>query len=266
MIDAQCSITMADKNNGEFQLQSTGSKPGLPRINSTERILSSGNKGPDCTAQRIFVSALDTINHILIALVTVYLVYHAAKEYSVTNVHVILCTIGYVLLMSEAIIVLASDNVLTSSLSRRANKHLHWILQAIGLILNLVGVGVMYNVKSVHFVSIHGITGLASLVIVCVMTVFGYPVWIAWKLRKYMRPVTTKFFHNFLGIAGFVIGMVSQCYGYEKSWVYRATKLRYADNTLLVLTVLITILSLRGALVSLYRQAIDCLKPVCSST
>lgn len=166
--------------------------------------------------------------------------------------------------MSEAIVILASNNVLTASLSRRANKHLHWILQAVGLILNLVGVGVMYNVKSVHFLSIHGITGFASLVIICMVTIFGYPVWIAWKLRKFVRPVFIKFLHNFLGIAGFVIGMVSQCYGYEKTWVYNVTGMKYADDTLLVLTVLITILSLRGALSSLYRQAIDCLKLICS--
>lgn len=166
--------------------------------------------------------------------------------------------------MSEAIVVLASNNILISSLSRRANKHLHWILQTVGLILNLVGVGMMY--KSEDFLSIHGITSLASLVIICVVAIFGYPVWIAWKLRKFVRPVITKFLHNFLGIAGFVIGMVSQCYGYKKSWVYSVTGMKYADDTLVVLTALITILSLRGALSSLYKQAGDCLKLICSST
>lgn len=168
--------------------------------------------------------------------------------------------------MSEAIAVLASDNVLTASLSRRANKHLHWVLQALGLILNLVGIVMMYNVKSTHFKSIHGIMGFASLVIVCVVTVFGYPVWIAWKLRKLVRPVFTRFLHTLLGTAGFVIGMVAQCYGYRKSWVYRVTKMKHADETLLVLTAIITLLSLRGALVSLCRQAANCLKLICSST
>lgn len=85
---------MADKDNGKFQLQSTGSKSGFPRNDSAESIVSSGNRQPDCTAQRVVDSALDTINHILIVLVTFYLVYHAAMEYSVTNVHVILCTLG----------------------------------------------------------------------------------------------------------------------------------------------------------------------------
>ncbi|KAL6268033.1 hypothetical protein P5V15_001115 [Pogonomyrmex californicus] len=167
---------------------------------------------------------------------------------------------SYVLLMSEAIVVLASDNILTTFLSRRANKYLHCILQAIGLILNLVGVGMMYNIKPIHFRSIHGITGFTSLMIIIVATIFGYPVWIAWKLRKFVRPIVTKLLHNFLGISGFVIGMISQCYGYKKNWVYQVSNIKHVDEILLVLTVLIIILSLRGALSSLYRQAADCMK------
>lgn len=90
---------MANKNNGRFPLQSTRSKPGFSH-NDSESIVSSGNTKSDCTTQRIFVSAMDTINHILIVLVTLYIVYHAAKKYSVTNVHVILCTIGVSILRS----------------------------------------------------------------------------------------------------------------------------------------------------------------------
>ncbi|XP_018312179.1 probable ascorbate-specific transmembrane electron transporter 2 isoform X2 [Mycetomoellerius zeteki] len=168
---------MMNKNNSGFSLQSMGTKSWFSHEDSTEGIISSGDKKPNWSAQRIVFSTMDTINHVLIVLVTLYIVYHAAKEYSVTNVHVILCTIGYVLLMSEATLVLASDNMLTASLSRHVNKHLHWIFQTIGLILILVGVSVMYNAKSVHFLSIHSITGISSLVIICIVTLFGYPVW-----------------------------------------------------------------------------------------
>ena len=172
----------------------------------------------------------------------------------------------YVLLMSEATLILASDNMLTASLSHRVNKHLHWILQVVGVILTLVGVGMKYNAKSVHFLSIHSITGISSLVIICIVTLLGYPVWIAWKLRKFVRPMIIKFFHNFLATIGFIIGMVSQCYGYKKTWVHHEMEMKHADDMLLILTILITILSLRGALNSLYRQAISYLKLICSFT
>ncbi|RLU15099.1 hypothetical protein DMN91_012987 [Ooceraea biroi] len=178
-----------------------------------------------------------------------------------TVVHESISSFQYVLLMSEAVVVLAGDNVLTRCLSRQASKHLHWILQAIGLIFNLIGVGLMYDAKRNHnhFQSIHAITGLSSLVIVCVVTIFGYPVWIAWKLRKLVRPVTVKLLHNFLGTAGFVIGMVSQCYGYKKNWLHYVTGVEHSDMVALVLTALITILSLRSALVSLGRQVVAAL-------
>ncbi|KAL6429737.1 hypothetical protein ACFW04_007561 [Cataglyphis niger] len=256
---------MANRNNVELAFQSTESASRVARNDSAKSIISSENGRPECSAQRIFISAMDAINHVLIIAVTIYLVYYSAKEHHVINIHVILCTFGYVLLMSEAIVVLAGDHFLTNSLSRRANKHLHWILQAIGLIFNFVGVGLMYNSNKVHFHSIHGITGFTSLVIVCAVTIFGYPVWIAWKLRKFVRPVVIKLLHNFLGTAGFVIGMVAQCYGYKKNWIYRTTKEEYASDVLLVLTVLITILSLRSALLSLIRQGVAFLRLLCPS-
>ncbi|KAL0115836.1 hypothetical protein PUN28_011009 [Cardiocondyla obscurior] len=251
---------MGDKaKESEFTLQSTKSE--LSRNYSTKSIVSSDNKEPDYSAECIFFSILDMINHLLIVLVTLFIVYEGAKEYyNVTNIHVILCTIGYILLMSEAFVVLASNNVLTGSFSHQTKKHLHWILQALGLIFNLVGVIFMYNNKKVHFTSIHGITGLTSLVIVLVLTAFGYPVWIAFQLRKFVRPVIIKFFHNFLGISSFVIGMVSQCYGYNHSWVSVVTKIKYADTILMIITIIITLLSLRGALISLYKQGKNCLK------
>jgi len=86
--------TMADKNNSGFSFQSTESKSEFPHNDSIESIISSKNRKVNCTIQNILVSAMDIINHILIVLVTLYLVYHSAKEYSVLNVHIILCTIG----------------------------------------------------------------------------------------------------------------------------------------------------------------------------
>jgi len=89
--------TMVDKHNSGFSLQSTGSKSEFPHNDSTENIISSKNRKLNCTIQNILVSAMDMINQLLIVLVTLFLVYHSAKKYSVTreySVHVILCTIG----------------------------------------------------------------------------------------------------------------------------------------------------------------------------
>lgn len=83
---------MTDKNNMELILQSKESTSRL----STESIVNSENRRLGCSAQRIFISAIDAINHALIIAVTTYLVYYTAKNNIryVTNIHVILCTIG----------------------------------------------------------------------------------------------------------------------------------------------------------------------------
>lgn len=165
--------------------------------------------------------------------------------------------------MSEAIVVLAGENILTSAFSRQVNKNIHWVLQVLGLTCNLVGIGIMYNAKSAHFLSTHGILGFSSLVIMCVLAIFGYPVLIAVKLRKFVRPIVIKLVHNFLGVVCFILGMLAQCYGYRKRWVYHVTQVEDVDMVLLVLTAVIMLLSLRGALFSLASQTFALVRSIC---
>ncbi|KAG7188864.1 hypothetical protein KM043_008470 [Ampulex compressa] len=201
---------------------------------------------------------MDLINHGLIVMVTVFLVYHASKEYSVTNVHVILCTLGYILLMSEAILILAGENLLADVLTRRTRSHLHWILQVLGAICTIAGVLVMYRAKTLHFRTHHALTGIASVGIMCFLLAFGYPVLAAAKFRKILKPVLVKFTHNFLGIACFALGIACQCLGYRYRWLsYVTGSLQDIELVCIVLTVIIGVLSLRGALVSLCGQAVQ---------
>lgn len=87
--------TMEDKNNAVLALRPTTAKLEIQSGDAAESTVSSENqRRTGRTAQRVFVTALDVINHALIILVTSYLAYYAGKQYSITNVHVILCTIG----------------------------------------------------------------------------------------------------------------------------------------------------------------------------
>ncbi|XP_029042569.1 probable transmembrane reductase CYB561D1 [Osmia bicornis bicornis] len=200
------------------------------------------------------VTAVDLINHILIVGVTVFLLYYSMRSFGVTDLHVTLCTVGYVLLMSEAIVVLADGSSLTNFLTRRAKSHVHWILQLLGAICVVAGIVPMYQAKTFHFQSIHAILGIASTVIMLFLVAFGYPVFVAAKLRAVIRPVVIKFSHNFLGISCFVLGMASQCYGYKKSWLTYVSHVPNIQLICIVVTALITILSLRGALPTLFKQ------------
>lgn len=231
----------------------TGSKAAQFGIEEPEV---AGDSDGGWTIYHYCVTTIDTINQILIITLTVFLLSYFLRDYAVTNLHASLCTLGYVLLMSEAILVLATGNFLTRRLSRRAQSHVHWILQVLGLICVIAGVVIMYRVKKVHFLTIHAITGITATILACILAVFGYPVLVAAKLRKFVRPVIIKFAHNFLGIGCFVVGMVSQIYAYRYRWLVTVTNgVENVQLICIVMTALITLFSIRGAVCSLFSQA-----------
>lgn len=148
----------------------------------------------------------------------------------------------------------AGDSILTNFLTHRAKKHLHWVLQILGLILVIAGFVPMYLAKqSHHFKSYHAILGITSLVVMVFLTVTGYPVFVAAKLRQVVRPVVIKFGHNFLGISCFVIGMASQCLGYKYTSQMNTPSVNVTTICIIVCAA-ITLLSIRKALPSLFQQ------------
>ncbi|KOC66402.1 hypothetical protein WH47_08795 [Habropoda laboriosa] len=190
----------------------------------------------------ICVTGLDLVNHILIVCLTAFTLYHSLPSASAFNLHVTLCTLGYVLLMSEAILILAGESILTNFLTHRAKKHLHWILQVLGVACTVAGVVLIFCKKSVHFRSTHAILGITSVSLMLFLTLFGYPVFTL-RFRNIVRPVLTKFGHNLLGMLCFTIGIAAQCYGYKKfgSWTSET------KNMCIAVAAIIAALSLRQA-------------------
>lgn len=161
--------------------------------------------------------------------------------------------------MSEAIVVLLGDTLLAGKLTRRVASHIHWVLQCLGAAFSIAGCALIYRVKEKgHFESIHGILGFSSVVVMCVLGFTGLPVIFAVSLRNRIRPVTSKLCHNFLGISCFVLGILAQCYGYQKKWMTTsagpeiATLCTVFTGLILVFSLLGAVRSLRGLLVSFF--------------
>lgn len=71
--------------------------------------------------------------------------------------------------------------------------------------------------------------------------------------KNVARPVWFKFFHNFIGIAGYVIGMVSLIYGYKTGWfrrLYSSTSIEVATYA----TAIVCAWTLYSAFTSGYHQ------------
>lgn len=127
--------------------------------------------------------------------------------------------------MAESILCFSKSNSWSSVHTRRTNSHVHWILQVVGAILSLAGCIIEYFDRPDHFHTIHGITGnhilyfngrflilitfklgLVSMVFLMVSLLNGLSALWATELRSYVKPVYSKFFHNFCGIFTFVVG------------------------------------------------------------
>lgn len=91
------------------------------------------------------------------------------------------------------------------------------------------------------------------MVLVLVSFLLGFVSANATMFSGIARPVWFKFIHNFLGIAGYVIGIVSLIYGYETGW-FRNNYSKTACQAIIIATALVTVWSLYAAIISGYNQ------------
>lgn len=116
-------------------------------------------KGPSLF--EIFEVILNTINHVLIGAVSIYMTWLCITvNYRLFNLHVLFCTLGYQLLMTEAILSLYSGNAWTSLLLRRQKGIVHLVLQIVGAGFALTGMGLQIYLKGKFtWISNHAIFG-----------------------------------------------------------------------------------------------------------
>ncbi|XP_055300573.1 probable transmembrane reductase CYB561D1 [Sitodiplosis mosellana] len=172
-------------------------------------------------AIRAFQFLFNILNHICIVVVTIYVTWHCflmnlSDKFIVQyDMHVWLCTLGYQLMMAEAILTLYSSNCWSFFYAPKTKRTLHWLIQVIGSLMAIVGTTVFYSTRQFHFQTTHSITGLISLIFAVVGCINGIAAINTQKVyKKYrIRPVVSKMFHKFIGIASFVLGMMSLFYG-----------------------------------------------------
>jgi uncharacterized membrane protein len=103
-------------------------------------------------------------------------------------------------------------------------------------------------------------TGLVSMVLVSISMVSGLAALFSFDIRRFLKPVMSKFAHNVISIAAFVTGMVSLIYIWKDGrWAitYDPGYLRYMSAWCLGF---ITFLTCIGAVKSMWSQFIGTLK------
>ncbi|XP_055923570.1 transmembrane reductase CYB561D2-like isoform X2 [Eupeodes corollae] len=160
--------------------------------------------------------SLNLLNHIFIGFVTIYMSWMCINlDLKKTALHAWLCTLGFNFLMAEGLMTHYNGNVMLFYYSRKTKTTIHWVLQALGGSLGIVGALLKIIEKPVHFTTIHGKVGLAAMIICGLSMLTGLSALYSQSLKRLLQPLLNKSVHNFLGISGFVLAMVAQYYGYE---------------------------------------------------
>ncbi|KAI5635120.1 eukaryotic cytochrome b561 domain-containing protein [Phthorimaea operculella] len=102
---------------------------------------------------------LNLTTHILIILTVFVCLLYAwtSPELNAFQLHIVLCVIGYQFFMSQGTLVISKYNCWSMFLPRRYRRHLHWILQIIGVMLVTAGSCVMMKAKTDNFNTCHGV-------------------------------------------------------------------------------------------------------------
>lgn len=97
----------------------------------------------------------NTLNHVMIGIVSVYMTWLSLVKiiiYFQFSMHVLLTTLGYQLLMTEAVLVYYANNSWTNLLRRTTKNHMHWVLQVLASALALIGIILELDRRSWKFI------------------------------------------------------------------------------------------------------------------
>ncbi|XP_031766919.1 uncharacterized protein LOC113514619 [Galleria mellonella] len=178
---------------------------------------------------KIFNLSSNLLTHTLIGStvgVTVLFAFRNGLPLSQINLHIVLCVIGYQLLMAQGFLALAPENSWSTVLRLVDRRRAHWVLQVMGSGLAIAGSAIGIQTKSVHWNSLHGQFALVALVFTCASLVNGLSSLYAFELSKRIRlpPNLSKVPHILFGVVAFVAASISLCYGYDKNsfknWIH----------------------------------------------
>jgi hypothetical protein len=162
--------------------------------------------------------------------------------------------------MSEGILSLAKDNILTGTLPKLIRLRLHWIFQTIGLVLILIGFTVVFLNKNylnkTHFKSWHGLFGFIGVVCSVPTCLDGILALYHGALRHYIRPRINKFLHIASGVATFVFGGLALVLSVYTNWFAR-----HSNNNILTFVVGLALVSV-AVVWTLVPPAIACCRHI----
>nr|CAD7263516.1 unnamed protein product [Timema shepardi] len=164
---------------------------------------------------------------------------------------------GALTLMAQAIMAMSHDNIFADKLSRQGRVRAHWVLQAFAAIFIFAGFLVIVVNKNLndkpHFVTIHAIVGLISVILVGLASSGGVATLFSLRLKMLVRPAVMKLVHNILGIVTFSLGVICIILGLFSKWF--SDNGGYAAQVICTVVVALAgVLTLESAVKSAYAR------------
>ncbi|XP_023246214.1 cytochrome b561 domain-containing protein 2-like [Copidosoma floridanum] len=176
------------------------------------------SKGPPSR----FAMLVNVLTHVLLLAPVIYIVELGFENYSLFSWHPICMALGAGLLIVEGVYAISGEVYATRKVARKKRVTLHWILHLIGLLLMTAGFVVIVVNKNIHgkshFVTLHGILGLVTFVLVWAIAGFGVLTNNAQWVYPRVRPVLLKVVHGFAGIGMTVLLLVTLVNGTFNNW------------------------------------------------
>ncbi|XP_059062918.1 uncharacterized protein LOC131855637 [Achroia grisella] len=174
------------------------------------------------------------------------------------NLHIVLCVLGYQLLMAQGFLALVPENSWSSTLRLVDRRRAHWVMQLMGSGLAIAGSIIAIQTKTVHWNTEHGQYALVAMVFTAVSLVNGLSSLYAYELSKYIRlpPNVSKVPHILFGVIAFVASAISLCYGYDKG-SFRNWFTPKLAVTAIVFTSIFTFLTIINPMIVFFRKLKD---------
>ncbi|XP_077286904.1 transmembrane reductase CYB561D2-like [Arctopsyche grandis] len=182
---------------------------------------------------------LNTCIHMLNAVVFLQMVNFAVGPHvprTKQMLHVIFSTLGYQLLMMEAIMTFNGNNSWSRLISRNHQKLVHLFIQLVASAFIIVGFSLAVSnkddIKGVHFLSAHAILGLIGFIFTVISVMNGFMTFLFGK-NSTTCSTFLKVLHNISGCVAIITGLCSLIFGIDLNF-FRMWHKPEMVNTLIV--------------------------------
>ncbi|XP_069679378.1 transmembrane reductase CYB561D2-like [Periplaneta americana] len=224
-------------------------------------MIASNRRGDGSGLYRAYRIGATCLSLIFAVGITVYVFYYSFDQTSLFSWHPSFMTLGFVLLMAEAIMAISKDNIVVFLLPSLQNstRRLHWILQGGAASCIIVGFTIIVVNKGdrPHFTSLHGIVGLIAVIFTFLTCIGGIFTLYSVKFKDWIKPSYNKLGHVLVGTLTFVLGVVAEGTGMNTRGF---RKDEAAQITCIVLLSLASFVVFEGAARTAYMR----LKRMCS--